>query len=101
MSYPLRKRYVRELRSNFGRYLAIFFMLATTIALMSGFLSVSDGVQAAFYEDRGRSNLEDGLLTSKEELSKDVIRNIKESGVNLYSNFYLNAKIANEKIIRI
>lgn len=101
MSYPLRKRYVRELRSNFGRYLAIFLMLATTIALMSGFLSVSDGIQAAFYEDREKSNLEDGLLTSKEVLSKDVIQNIKESGVNLYSNFYLDAKIANDKTLRI
>ena len=58
---------------NFGRYLAIFLMLSTTIALMSGFLSVSDGVQDAFYQDREKSNIEDGLLTSKEALSDEVV----------------------------
>ena len=39
---PLGKRVFRELRSEAGKYIVIFLLLAMTIALVSGFL-VADG----------------------------------------------------------
>ncbi len=64
MRNPLKKRYARDLKRNIGRYLSIFLMLMVTTALMSGFLTVSDGVLVAFNENRKECKLEDGLFSS-------------------------------------
>lgn len=53
MKNPLRKRLIRDLKSNSGRYTAISLMLTVTIAIISGFLAVSDGVLEAFKEKTG------------------------------------------------
>ena len=42
MKSPLRKRLPRELKSEFGKYLVVFIMMAITIGFVSGFL-VADG----------------------------------------------------------
>lgn len=101
MRNPLRKRYSRDLKKNLGRYLSIFLMLMATIALMSGFLSVSDGVQEAFRENREVCKLEDGLFSSYEEISADIILNIEKLGVSVYENYYVNENIKEEKVLRI
>ena len=36
MKNPLRKRLLRELKEEFGKYLVIFLLLAGTISLVSG-----------------------------------------------------------------
>ena len=38
MKDPLRKRFLRDLHDEFGKYLVIFLMMAFSIALCSGFL---------------------------------------------------------------
>lgn len=42
MRNPLNKRLPRELKSEFGKYLVIFLLLAGSISFVSGFL-VADG----------------------------------------------------------
>lgn len=101
MRNPLRKRYSRDLKRNLGRYLSIFLMLMVTIALMSGFLSVSDGVQAAFRENRKVCKLEDGLFSSYNKISTDTIHNVEKLGVSVYENFYVNESIKDDKVLRI
>ena len=53
MKNPLRKRLPRELKTEFGKYLVIFLLLAGTISLVSGFL-VADGSLLAAYEEAVR-----------------------------------------------
>ena len=101
MRNPLRKRNFRDLKRNFGRYLSIFLMLMVTIALMSGFLSVADGVQAAFRENRKICKLEDGLFSSYNELSADTIHDVEKVGVAIYDNYYVNQNIKDKKVLRI
>ena len=48
---PLRKRYMRELRGDFGKYLVIFILLVFSIGLISGFL-VADGSMIIAYNER-------------------------------------------------
>ncbi len=50
MKSPLRKRLPRELKSEFGKYLVAFIMMAITIGLVSGFL-VADGSMLRAYDD--------------------------------------------------
>jgi putative ABC transport system permease protein len=101
MRNPLRKRYLRDLKSNMGRYLSIFLMLMVTIALMSGFLSVSYGVQKAFRDNRKNSRLEDGSFTSYNEISADTISKIEQLRVSVYENYYVNEDIQEERVLRI
>lgn len=101
MRNPLKKRYSRDLKRNLGRYLSIFLMLMVTTALMSGFLSVSDGVQVAFQENRKECKLEDGLFSSYNIISADTIHNAEKLGVSVYENYYFDKNIKDEKVLRI
>lgn len=101
MKNPLRKRYPRELKRNLGRYVSIFLMLMMTIALMSGFLSVSDGVQEAFYENRKECRLEDGAFSSYGKLSEETILKVEQLGASVYENYYVNEKIKDKKVLRV
>ena len=44
MKNPLRKRLLRELVSEFGKYLVIFLFMAVTIGFVSGFLVAGDSM---------------------------------------------------------
>ena len=50
MRNPLNKRWKRELKEDFGKYLVIFLFLAGTIALVSGFLVASDSMIYSYNE---------------------------------------------------
>ena len=101
MKNPLRKRYIRDLKANKGRYLAIFLMLTVTIALMSGFLAVSAGVQKSFQENRIESKLEDGSFSSKDEITPEAITESEKLGVSIYENDYVNEQTNSETTLRI
>ena len=38
MKNPLNKRFLRDLRGEFGKYLVIFILMTATIGFVSGFL---------------------------------------------------------------
>ena len=50
MKNPLYKRVPRELKSDFGKYIALFLFLCLTITLVSGFL-VADGSTLSAYNE--------------------------------------------------
>lgn len=61
MKNPLRKRLPRELKSEFGKYFVIFFLMFATIGLVSGYLVAGSSMVAAYDETFEK------LLTSKTE----------------------------------
>lgn len=101
MKNPLRKRYLRDLKRNLGRYLSIFLMLTATIALMSGFFSVADGSQVALRENRKECKLEDGLFSVHSEIIVDAIESVEKLGVSVYENFYVDENFQDNKVLRI
>lgn len=101
MKNPLRKRYVRDLKKNFGRYFAIFIMLMVTIGLMSSFLAVSDGAQIALQQNREECKLEDGLFSSYQKISPEILEEIETLGVQVYENFYLDEELEGDSLLRI
>lgn len=101
MRNPLRKRYPRDLRRNFGRYFSIFVMLTVTISIMSSFFAVSSGAQKSLEENRIICKVEDGLFSSYNEISSDTILDIEELGVSVYENYYLDEKINDKTVLRV
>ena len=60
MKNPLRKRLLRELRQEMGKYLVVFILMVATIGFVSGFL-VADGSMLIAYDNSfEKYNIEDG-----------------------------------------
>ena len=98
---PLRRRYLRELRGEFGKYAVIFVLLVFTIGLISGFL-VADGSMIIAYRDSfEKYNIEDGNFRTDEEISRSNRRDIEEYGITLYDNFYVEKGTDKGNTLRI
>ena len=66
---PLHRRYLRELRGEFGKYAVIFVLLVFTIGLISGFLVADGSMITAYNESFEKYNIEDGNFRTDEEIS--------------------------------
>ena len=100
MKSPLRKRLLRELKSEFGKYLVVFIMMAITIAFVSGFL-VADGSMIRAYDDSFQKyNIEDGYFRTKKKLTTTQKEDIEKSDVKIYENFYIEQKLTNKSTVR-
>ena len=56
----LNKRFLRELKSEAGKYIVLFVFIAGVIALVSGFLVASGSMSQAYDESFEKYNIEDG-----------------------------------------
>lgn len=101
MKNPLRKRLLRELRSEFGKYLVIFLLLAGTISLVSGFLVADGSMIIAYNEGFEKYNIEDGNFRLGEEANKAQLKAIQELGVTVYDLFYAEEPLTNGSTLRI
>lgn len=94
MRNPLRKRYIRELKSDMGKYIAIALFMIMLIGLVSGYLVAAGSIERTFYEGWERYNIEDGHMTFSIEPDKEVLEEIeKEAGLSFYSLAYMEEDI--------
>ena len=63
MLNPLNKRFKRDLKSDFGKYVAIFLFLVFFIGAVSGFFVADNSVMAMSDESFEKYNIEDGHLS--------------------------------------
>ena len=90
MRNPLNKRWKRELKEDFGKYLVIFLFLAGTIALVSGFLVASDSMIYSYDESFEKYQIEDGNFELSEKADQSLIDSLgREAAVTIYENFYV------------
>ena len=101
MSNPLRKRFKRELKSNIGRYSAIFIIFTVMVLIISGFLVTSNGAQLAYETDRLESNAEDGRFAAAAPLAQDAWDDVEQLGISITENYYLDAEVLSGQTIRI
>lgn len=101
MKNPLRKRLLRELKSEFGKYAVIFLLLAGTISFVSGFL-VADGSMLKAYNDGfTKYNIEDGNFQTRKKMNKAQERSVQEFGITVYDNFYTERSLNNDTTLRV
>ena len=77
---PLRKRYLRELRGDFGKYLVIFILLVFTIGLISGFLVADGSMIIAYNESFEKYRIEDGNFQTDDEISRSNRKRSRSPG---------------------
>ena len=101
MKNPLRKRILRELRDELGKYLVIFLLLTATIGFVSGFLVADGSMLAAYEEGFSFYNIEDGYFDLAQKANKAHVKTIQGWGVQLYENFYVEKPLTNGSTLRV
>ena len=84
MKNPLNKRYLRQLRSEAGKYLVIFILLVATIGFVSGFLVADGSMIKAYNESFEKYRVEDGHFETRKALNKAQKKAVEALGVTLY-----------------
>lgn len=101
MKNPLKKRLLRELRDEAGKYLVVFILLVAVIGFVSGFLVADGSMIVAYEESFEKYNIEDGHFCSENPLDERKISAIEEENVTLYPNFYIDAESSKGSTVRI
>ncbi|WP_075679607.1 ABC transporter permease [Roseburia sp. 831b] len=89
MKNPMNRRYLRELRDDFGKYVVLFLFMAGMIALVSGFLVSNDSMQASYEESFTKYNIEDGNFELSEEADETLLDTLEKEDLTIYKNYYL------------
>ena len=79
MRNPLLKRLPRGLRSNLGKYLGIFALMTSSIALVSGFLLAASSIQVINSTMRDDYNIEDARFTLDFEATDEQLDAAREA----------------------
>ena len=101
MRNPLNKRLPRELKSEFGKYLVIFLLLAGSISFVSGFLVADGSMIIAYNESFEKYNIEDGNFRTAKKIKESQAETIRKAGVSLYEIFYVEEELTNGSTMRI
>lgn len=102
MKNPLRKRLLRELKEDFGKYLVIFLFMVGLISLVSGFLVADNSMLHAYNEGFTKYNIEDGNFDLTMQASDELVKKLEQKELKLYENYYIEEKnLTNDSILRI
>lgn len=101
MKNPMRKRLLRELKSEIGKYLVIFILLTFTIGFVSGFVVADGSMLTAYEEGFEKYNVEDGNFRTTEKMTDKQRERVKALGVQLYDEFYAQETVSNGSTLRI
>ena len=96
MLNPLNKRFKRDLKSDFGKYVAIFLFLVFFIGAVSGFFVADNSVIAMSDESFEKYNIEDGHLSFNIKPSDKILKQIEnDNDLKLYELNYKEENIIN------
>ncbi|MDO4523328.1 MAG: ABC transporter permease [Eubacteriales bacterium] len=101
MRNPLSRRIPRLLRSEFGKYLAVFLFLVGTIGFISGFLVADVSMTKAYQESFEKYNIEDGNFELSKEAGAGLLAALELSELSVYENNYVEEASVNQSTLRI
>ncbi len=89
----LKKRFFRELKAEFGKYLVIFLFLTGAVGFVSGFLVASNSMLAAYDESFVKYKVEDGDFELMEQAEEALLAALSEEGLTVYENTYITEEV--------
>lgn len=88
MKNPLIKRLPREIRSELGKFIALFLFLTSTIGFVSGFLVADDSMKITYDQGFEKYNTENGHFITPFKLSSETIDELEKEDLKLHPIFY-------------
>ena len=101
MKNPLNKRYFRELKNDFGKYIALCLFLIVTIGFCSGFLVADGSTKGAYDESFEKYNIEDGHFILAKEADSSLIDKLEKENLSIGQLFYKDVDRKNNHTIRL
>ena len=101
MKNPLRKRLLREVKEDLGKYVVIFLLLVLSIGFVSGFMVAGSSMALAYDDGFEKYNIENGNFRVGGALTEKQKERIERSGLTLYDNFYVEKGFDNDTKLRI
>lgn len=89
MKNPMNKRFLREFKSDLGKYLVIFLFLVMVVSVVSSFLVANDAVARAYHENMDKNLCENGHMSFNLRIDDSTIENIENvADIKLYPYDY-------------
>lgn len=101
MKNPLNKRFIRELKEDWSKYLVIFLLMTGMIGLVSGFIVADESMIKAYNESFEKYTIEDGHFNVDKKLNNQSLINISKAGIHLYDHSYVEETLINGNKLRI
>ena len=86
MKRVLFKRYIRDIKKNFFRYLALFLLIAVCMFLVVAIVDSAYSIIEGTKELQERTHLEDCQATLFNPFTKEEIKAIEDKGVTVESH---------------
>ena len=101
MKNPMNKRFLRELKSDIGKYIVIFLFIVMVVSVVSSFLEANAEVADAYNGSLEKNNVEDGHVSFNyrpDDAVLDAIEN--QAGITLYKADFFE-EINDGKTLRV
>lgn len=100
MGNPLNKRFLRELKGEFAKYIVIFVFMTAVIGLISGFLIADGSMYDTYNKSFEKYNIEDGNFELYSKAEESVIDKLEKENVTIYENFYKEENVVRHNNIK-
>ena len=89
MRNPMNRRYLRELKADFGKYLVIFLFIIMVVSVVSSFLVANAGVAKSYYGSMEKNHIENGHLAFNIRPEDELLESLaSKAKIKLYSADY-------------
>ena len=101
MRNPLRKRLLRELKEEAGKYAVIFLLMILSIGFISGFLVADNSMITAYNNSFETYNIEDGHFETQKEMNRARRKAVRALGIEIFDLFFLDEPLRNGSTLRL
>lgn len=101
MNKVLSKRILRDLRSNFLRYLALFLMIVMGMYIIISVVGAAETIITRSNETAEENRVEDGQFAVFSQLTAAQEKEITDKGVTLEKMFSFDAQMPDDSVLRI
>lgn len=101
MQKVLRKRILRDFRENSVRYLALSSMILLCMYIIISLIGTAETIITGSDKAAERNHLEDGQFTLFVPLTEVEKEELRELGITLEEQFYLDYEVEDESTIRV
>lgn len=101
MNRVLRKRLSRDLRSNWGRYLALVLLIVMGIFLVTSFVGSAEAIIQGTENKKDENHRQDGQFSVFLPLSDEEIEKLSEGGTVIEPIFNTDLPSGDGKVLRI
>ena len=98
---PLRRRILRDLIGDWGKYLAIFLFLAVFIGFEAGYIIADTSMQIAYTDGMKNRHVESGHFILHDKADKELIKKLEKEDISVAEQYYLDKQTTGSNTIRI